>query len=622
MANEQHELRRINWTEVFSFTHIFKSFKMAIHPSKLALSLVVVVLIFCTGTVLDWIWDAAGQHVYPNEIHNHFAKASWQFENDKELYQDQRIDRAVRIVANAESQKYHLDEYISMLNRGHLKDAFEKVLAKRNEGLPFRDRSAAVIKKDKSYSELLGKAESLFADEIKRIRKYLPKAKKQAKKNIAAIADKQQRQTDKDKLAEDFESATRSITLRKVRAAGEVRKVRGGSIFVSLMNYELQCLSNALTAVRYGNIFGGLQGYRSILRQKTIPALSVQFVQGPTIPSAIPANDRAGFIYLGLLGVHAVFWLICEHWVYALIFLVISLAVVAIFGGAVHRIAALHFAKEEKISIVQALKFSFSKFFSFFTAPLIPVAIIVILGLFLTLAGLFGSIPLIGNIVMGVLFFLTILIGLAIAFLLVGLLGGFPLMYPTIAVEGSDSFDAISRSFSYVFARPWRAAMYGLVAMIYGTVTYLFVRFFAFLALASTHYFVKWGVIGGGSRLHPSADKLDVMWNTPTFESLFGPFNWEAMTGAMPVGAWLIGMWVFLVAAGVLAFLLSYVGSSTTIIYYLLRQQVDATDLDDVYVEEEDEEEDLLETEEETPEAKKEEAPPTETQGEGQAKEE
>ena len=195
-------------------------------------------------------------------------------------------------------------------------------------------------------------------------------------------------------------------------------------------------------------------------------------------------------------------------------------------------------------------------------------------------------------------------------------------MYPTIAVEGSDSFDAISRSFSYVFARPWRAAMYGLVAVIYGTVTYLFVRFFAFLALASTHYFVKWGVIGGGSRLHPSADKLDVMWNTPTFESLFGPFNWEAMTGAMPVGAWLIGMWVFLVAAGVLAFLLSYVGSSTTIIYYLLRQQVDATDLDDVYVEEEDEEEDLLETEEETPEAKKEEAPPTETQGEGQAKKE
>ena len=39
MTDEQHELRRINWTEVFSFTHIFKSFKMAIHPSKLGLAL-------------------------------------------------------------------------------------------------------------------------------------------------------------------------------------------------------------------------------------------------------------------------------------------------------------------------------------------------------------------------------------------------------------------------------------------------------------------------------------------------------------------------------------------------------------------------------------------------------
>ena len=38
--------------------------------------------------------------------------------------------------------------------------------------------------------------------------------------------------------------------------------------------------------------------------------------------------------------------------------------------------------------------------------------------------------------------------------ILLGLTGGFNLMYPTIAVEGSDSFDAISRSFSYVYARP------------------------------------------------------------------------------------------------------------------------------------------------------------------------
>jgi len=304
-----------------------------------------------------------------------------------------------------------------------------------------------------------------------------------------------------------------------------------------------------------------------------------------------------------------VVWLFSEHWLYAIIFLLSSLAVVAFFGGAIHRIAALHFAREEKISIVQAMKFSCGKFLSNFTAPLIPAVGILLLGLLLALGGLVGSIWGIGSILMGVLFFLALIGGLIIAFLAVGLVAGAPLMYPTIAVEGSDSFDAISRSFSYVLSRPWRASLYGLVALIYGVITYVFVRLFVYLAMAGTHCFVKWGVCTGGQTLHQEADKLDVMWSAPTFENLWGPINWEAMEGwTMSLGAWLIGVWVFLLAAGVLAFLLSYAASSTTVIYCLLRRRVDATDLDDVYIEEEAPEEELP-RDEEAPEVPPEEAP-------------
>ena len=163
-------------------------------------------------------------------------------------------------------------------------------------------------------------------------------------------------------------------------------------------------------------------------------------------------------------------------------------------------------------------------------------------------------------------------------------------MYPTIAVEGSDSFDAISRSFSYIFSKPWRAAMYGLVALVYGSITYLFVRFFAYLALTITHFFVKIGVGVGGDKLGEGADKLDVMWTAPQLDRLFGQFSWEAMSGGESIGAVLIGIWVFLVAALVAAYLVSYLSSSLTVVYYLLRQKVDATDLDDVYVEETEEE--------------------------------
>ena len=617
MTDEQHELRRINWTEVFSFTHIFKSFKMAIHPSKLGLALAAVVIIFCAGWVMDQVWAVGGQHVYPGEVYDHFAKPSWQFEKDKEDRLDRRVDRAAALVAEAEGQKYSLATYRLQLPRGPLQDAFREVVAEKNKGVEFTRRSADAITKDKDYSELLSEAETFFDGEIDRIDDILDSAEDKAEETIKEEKNEERREEAEEKLEEDLQTAKQRISERKVSFAREAQDIRGGTIFASLLDYELRCLSNAIMSVRHGNILGGLSEYRATLAAKAIPPMAVSAEQLPKVSPPTPADERAGFVRWGLLAVHGLCWLICQHWVYALIFLLASMAVVAFFGGAVHRIAALHFAREEKISVGQALKFSCSKFLSFFTAPLIPLVAILVLGLFLAFGGflfgwLLGLIPFVGNIILGLLFFLAIIMGLLIAFLLVGLLGGFPMMYPTIAVEGSDSFDAMSRSFSYIFARPWRAAFYGLVSVVYGAITYLFVRFFAFIALAATHAFVKWGVFGGGERLHQEADKLDVMWQAPTFDSLFGPFNWGAMNMSQSIGAWLIGVWVFLVAATVFAYLLSYAASSTTVIYYLLRRKVDATDLDDVYVEELEEEEPFPAEEESAP-------PEGEGEGEGEA---
>ena len=40
MVDEASSIRNINWREVFPFTLIFRSFRVAIHPSKLVLALV------------------------------------------------------------------------------------------------------------------------------------------------------------------------------------------------------------------------------------------------------------------------------------------------------------------------------------------------------------------------------------------------------------------------------------------------------------------------------------------------------------------------------------------------------------------------------------------------------
>src|SRR5439155_18495497 len=49
-------IRSINWRDVFPFTHLFRAFRIAVHPSKLLLALVALLLIYLGGRVLDGAW--------------------------------------------------------------------------------------------------------------------------------------------------------------------------------------------------------------------------------------------------------------------------------------------------------------------------------------------------------------------------------------------------------------------------------------------------------------------------------------------------------------------------------------------------------------------------------------
>ena len=55
---------------------------------------------------------------------------------------------------------------------------------------------------------------------------------------------------------------------------------------------------------------------------------------------------------------------------------------------SISRIAAVHVAREEKVSIRSALKFSFNKFLSFLFAPIIPLMIILVVGIVLAIGSL------------------------------------------------------------------------------------------------------------------------------------------------------------------------------------------------------------------------------------------
>ena len=69
MADEPQVIRGIDWRSTFPFTLIFRSFRVAIHPSKLFLALLALVLIYGGGRLLDGVWNLwPAYRAVPNEM--------------------------------------------------------------------------------------------------------------------------------------------------------------------------------------------------------------------------------------------------------------------------------------------------------------------------------------------------------------------------------------------------------------------------------------------------------------------------------------------------------------------------------------------------------------------------
>jgi hypothetical protein len=202
------------------------------------------------------------------------------------------------------------------------------------------------------------------------------------------------------------------------------------------------------------------------------------------------------------------------------------------------------------------------------------------------------------------------------AVVLVGLVG-WPLMYSTISTEGSDSFDALSRSYSYVYQAPRHYVWYSFVALVYGAVLVFFVGFVGSLLV----YMGKWGV-SQAPFLQSQNIKND---REPTYLFVYSPtsLDWrglmlsksqfsvrkeevkpsgvrtetyaltkeymDSMKWYNEAGAILVSIWLYLVFLLVVGFGYSYFWTAATVIYLLMRQKVDDTELDEIHLEETDE---------------------------------
>ncbi len=290
-----------------------------------------------------------------------------------------------------------------------------------------------------------------------------------------------------------------------------------------------------------------------------------------------------------VVGLAVAYWQMKPFPWFAFVNTILSLAIWAVVGGAVTRMAAVRVAREESVPLEKALCFSLRKWPSTVTSPLIPFGVLVLLAILVGLpTGLLLMIPYIGEFAVGILLFLPLIMGLVLGLIFIGGAFSVGLQWPTIAAEGSDSFDAISRSISYISSRPWKYLFYAVFSVVYGCATFILVKFLTFLTLRTTHEAVStfsWGI--GGAE-----DKLLRLWSLPELAAPWPEMAaLEAPEYAEGAAAYLFAIWVWVVLGVMVAFLASFFFCSQTIIYFLLRKSVDATDIEEVYMEESEEEE-------------------------------
>ena len=241
------------------------------------------------------------------------------------------------------------------------------------------------------------------------------------------------------------------------------------------------------------------------------------------------------------------------------------LLVWSIFATAITRYVALRLVDEEQPSFRDALRFGTQKWPATFNSAAFVFFGIVALAIPGALLGLVMRFDW-GLAVVGVLWPLILLGAVVLAILGIGLAAGWPLMVAAVGVERGDSFQAISTAFSYLYQRPIHFAFYGFISCVLAVLGFFAAGLFA----DTTVLFALWaGSFGMGHER--TADVIIAM----------------AKRGADPRwGIQALQFWTNSLRVLLGSFGWGFFWSIAPAIYLLLRQSVDATELDEIVLDE------------------------------------
>lgn len=250
-----------------------------------------------------------------------------------------------------------------------------------------------------------------------------------------------------------------------------------------------------------------------------------------------------------------------------------SVLVWSFAGLGIVRVCLLRLTRNEHEGLGDAFQFARRKWLTALGTtgvPLISVAALCVPAFFVGLLMLFN----IGVLLAGVLWILVLVLATLMGLLLFGLMFGWPLMIASVGCESQNSFDAMTRSYSYTFQRPLHYCFYMLIAMLFGGFCWMIA------ATLTTHIIdlAAWSTSWGANVI--SVDRMDIIQGSPRTPI---PADIQE-SGMLTAGQSLIGFWNAVMKTLAAAFIYGLFWCMASAIYLLLRKDVDEMEMDEIFV--------------------------------------
>ena len=247
-----------------------------------------------------------------------------------------------------------------------------------------------------------------------------------------------------------------------------------------------------------------------------------------------------------------------------------------LIGGAITRISALCLSRGEAPDLGQAVRYSARMLLSYTAAPLMALTAAGVFAVQLMILGALMRIDLLAMFA-GLAWPFVLILGFLMAIILVGVLIGWPMMWATISVEGTDAFDAVSRSYAYTYQSPLRLLWYVLLAGALGALGMFVVKFFALATVGLGDWSIRWGLDDVRMEQIVVQQADDVAANGD-----------ESMTRLRAIGRGAVNFWKSLLTAIAAGYQAGYLWAAAVGIYLLMRRDIDAAELDEIFIDEEE----------------------------------